>query len=104
MNEEKFTTAIKKGLEYVNNTNTEDLVKYLTPSFTSSSKEEIISVINNYKSIGAWPNKLGFTKENFEKLVEIVKEAGELDKEIEVPYDKLVTSKIIEHSKNGSIN
>ena len=97
----KFTTAIKKGLEYVNNTKTEDLVKYLTPSFASSSKEEIISVINNYKSIEAWPSKLGFTEENFDKLVEIVKEAGELDKETEVPYDKLVTSKIIEGTKNA---
>ena len=98
MNEEKlvkFTTAIKKGLEYVNNTNTEDLVKYLTPSFTSSSKEEIISVINKYKSIEAWPTKLGFTKNNFDKLVDIVKEAGELNKDIQVPYDALVTNDII---------
>lgn len=41
-------------------------------------------------------NKLGFTKENFDKLIDIVKEAGELDKETQVPYDKLVTNSITE--------
>ena len=71
-------------------------MKYLSPSFTSSSNEEIISVIDNYKSIDAWPSKLGFTNDNFNKLIDIVKEAGELDKETVVPYNKLVTNSIID--------
>ena len=92
----KFTTAIKKGLEYVNNHSSLELVNYLKDSFTTSSDEEIISVIDNYKSIDAWPNVLGFNENNFNKLIEIVKEAGELDKNISVPYKKLVTNTIIE--------
>ena len=91
----KFTKAIKKGLDFVNSNESSSLVKYLSPSFTSSSEEEITSVINNYKSIEAWPTKLGFEKNNFDKLIDIVKEAGELDKDIQVPYDKLVTNTII---------
>jgi len=92
----KFTKAIKKGLDFVNVKQSSELVKYLSPSFTSSSNEEIISVIDNYKSIDAWPSKLGFTNDNFNKLIDIVKEAGELDKETVVPYDKLVTNSIID--------
>ena len=91
----KFTKAIKKGLDFVNSNESSSLVKYLSPSFTSSSEKEITSVINNYKSIEAWPTKLGFEKNNFDKLIDIVKEAGELDKDIQVPYDKLVTNTII---------
>lgn len=93
----KFTKAIKKGLDYVNSHQAEELVDYLSKSFTTSNKEEIISVINNYKAIDAWPNKLGFSQDNFNTLIDIVKEAGELNKEVTVPYDKLVTNKIIEN-------
>ena len=91
----KFTRAIKKGLDFVNSNQSSELTKYLTPSFESSSIDEIISVIDNYKSIDAWPSKLGFTQANFDKLIDIVKEAGELDKEIQVPYETLVTNDII---------
>ena len=70
-------------------------MEYLKPNFESSSDEEIINVLNNYKSIEAWPSVLGFNENNFDKLIDIVKEAGELDKDIQVPYDKLVTNTII---------
>lgn len=91
----KFTTAIKKGLDYINNTETNKIIEYLKPSFQTSKDDEIESVINNYKKIEAWPNKLGFTQENFNKLIDIVKEAGELDKNIKIPYDKIVTNEMI---------
>lgn len=92
----KFTNAIKKGLDYINNNETNKIIEYLKPSFITSKDEEIISVINNYKKIEAWPNKLGFTQDNFNKLIDIVKEAGELDKDTKIPYDKIVTNEMID--------
>ena len=50
---------------------------------------------NNYKSIEAWPSVLGFNEDNFNKLIDIVKEAKELDKDVSVPYEKLVTNEIL---------
>ena len=91
----KFTNAIKKGLDYINTNETNKIIEYLKPSFITSKDEEIISVINNYKKIEAWPNKLGFTQDNFNKLIDIVKEAGELDKDTKIPYDKIVTNEMI---------
>ncbi len=91
----KFTNAIKKGLDYINNNETNKIIENLKPSFITSKDEEIISVINNYKKIEAWPNKLGFTQDNFNKLIDIVKEAGELDKDTKIPYDKIVTNEMI---------
>lgn len=90
-----FTKAIKKGLDFVNTHSAKELTPYLSPSFTTSNEEEIISVINNYKNINAWPTKLGFTEKNFNTLIDIVKEAGELDKNTNVPYNKLVTNEIL---------
>lgn len=91
----KFTRAIKKGLDFVNTNESKDLVEYLKPNFESSSDEEIINVLNNYKSIEAWPSVLGFNENNFNKLIDIVKEAKELDKDVSVPYEKLVTNEIL---------
>lgn len=91
----KFAKAIKRGLEFVNSNSADTLSKYLSPSFSSSDENEIIDVINNYKRIEAWPNKLGFNQTNFNKLLEIVIEAGELPKDVNVPYEKIVTNKIL---------
>lgn len=74
-------------------------MEYLKSNFESSSDEEIINVLNNYKSIEAWPSVLGFNEDNFNKLIDIVKEAGELDKDVIVPYETLVTDKFIKQAK-----
>ena len=97
----KFTKAIIKGLEYVNNSEVKDIIPYLKEDFSSSDEEELTKVITNYKNISTWPKTMEFKEDSFNKLIEIVKEANELDKDIIVPYDKLVTSKIIEQSKNA---
>ena len=97
----KFTKAIIKGLEFVNNNEVKDIIPYLKEDFSSSNDEELTKVINNYKNIDTWPATMNFTQDSFNKLIDIVKEAGELDKEVIVPYETLVTNKIIEHSKNA---
>lgn len=86
----KFVSAIEKGLNYVLNHTSEELVPLLTKEFSSNTHEEIKHVIDNYKSIDVWPKNTYFTKKSFDKLIEIVTLAGELDKSIVIPYDKLV--------------
>ena len=96
----KFTKAIIKGLEYVNNSEVKDIIPYLKEDFPSSNEEELTKVITNYKSIATWPKTMEFKEDSFNKLIEIVKDSGVLEKDVIVPYDKLVTSKIIEQSKS----
>ncbi|MBE6132042.1 MAG: ABC transporter substrate-binding protein [Erysipelotrichaceae bacterium] len=95
----RFTKAIIKGLDYVNNNKPEDIASYLQKDFSSSSNEELINVINNYKKIKAWPIEMNFTKKSFDKLIDIVKEANELEKDVVVPYEKLVINQIINTAK-----
>ena len=97
----KFTKAIIKGLEYVNNSEVKDIIPYLKEDFPSSDDEELMKVITNYKSITTWPKTMEFKEDSFNKLIEIVKNSSELEKDVIVPYDKLVTSKIITQSKNA---
>ncbi len=93
---QKFTNAIVKGLNYVNTNEIKDIIPFLRKDFSSSSDEELTKVMKNYLEIEAWPKNMSLTKESFEKLIGIVKEAGELDKDIQVPYDEIVTTKYID--------
>ncbi len=91
----KFTNAITKGLNYVLTSEIKDIVPYLKTDFASSSDEELTKVLTNYLNIEAWPSTPSFNKENFDKLIEIVKEAGELDQDVSISYETLVTNKYI---------
>ncbi len=91
----KFTRALQKGIDYVLNNTIEDIIPLLRKDFTSSDDEELTTVMNNYLGIEAWPTSLRFNKDNFDKLIEIVKMAGQLNEEAVVPYDKLVTNAYI---------
>ena len=94
-NLKKFTKAIAKGIDYVLTNSIESIIPYLQSDFTSSSEEELKSVMKNYLGIEAWPSTVSFQKESFDKLITIIKEAGELEENIQVPYEKLVTNRYI---------
>ena len=91
----KFTRAIQKGIDYVLNETVENIIPALRKDFTSSDDEELTNVMNNYLGIEAWPSTLRFNQDNFNKLIEIVKMAGQLNEDVVVPYDKLVTNAYI---------
>ena len=86
----KFSNAIKKALTFVHSYCVEELIPLLKEYFVSSDDIEIKNVMNNYLKIGAWPKDTSFNSTSFDKLINIIKEAGELPKDIEVPYEKLV--------------
>lgn len=86
----KFTRAIKKGLEFVYSASMDELVEALSPSFVSSDNEEITRVMTNYLNIQAWSTSLELKEENYNRLIEIVTMAGELDKP--APFEKIVNN------------
>ena len=86
----KFTRAIKRGLEFVYSASMDELVEALSPSFVSSDNEEITRVMINYLNIQAWPTSLELKEENYNRLIEIVTMAGELDKP--APFEKIVNN------------
>lgn len=86
----KFTRAIKKGLEFVYSASLDELVEALSPSFVSSDNEEITRVMTNYLNIQAWPTSLELKEENYNRLIEIVTMAGELDKP--APFENIVNN------------
>ena len=92
-NLKKFTKAIKKGVEFVHTHTPTEIANVIVDSFPSTKVSTIEKVVERYKSIDAWTTDLLLTKEGFDKLQDVLKEANELKQEVD--YETLVTTKYL---------
>ena len=83
----------KKGLQYVHNHTSIEIANIIQDSFPSTSLETVSKVVERYKSIDAWTSDLMLTEQGFEKLQDVLEEAGELTNRVD--YDILVTTKYL---------
>lgn len=89
---EKFLRAVWKGVEYVNTHTAEDCAKLVAPYFEGTSMELLTRAIQNYKTYDMWMNTPVTSVEGFERIQQIMKNAGELS--VDVPYDAIVDNKV----------
>ena len=89
---EKFTKAIYRGQQYVNTNSDVDVAKLLKKAFPDIALDDLTSVVNRYRMIDAWCQTPYFEEMGFEKLMDIMSLAGELEKR--APYLKLVNNEI----------
>lgn len=87
---QSFTNAIQKGMDYVNSHSSEEIATVIAPQFKENDIATITKIVERYKTQDTWKSDTVFEKESFELLKDILREAGELDKEPE--YEKLVTT------------
>ncbi len=80
---QKFTKAIQKGLDFVQEKNSEEIAKSIVDFFPDTSLADLTKVIDRYKKQDTWPKTTEFTKESFDHLQEIMISAGELNKMVE---------------------
>lgn len=85
-----FTKAINKALLYVKEHESNEIAKYLVDYFPDTSLKDIESIVQNYKNIDAWFDSTIISKKDFDHVMDIMENAGELTKK--APYDKLVIS------------
>lgn len=85
---DSFTRAIQKGLDFVNNNDSETIAKSILSFFPDTSLNDLIKVIERYKKQDTWPDTTSFTEDSFNHLQDIMINAGHLDKK--VLYDDLI--------------
>lgn len=83
-----FIRAIEKGMDYVNTHSSKEIAEIIAPQFKDTDVKTIEIIVDRYKQQDSWKTDSTFGKEAFDLLVDILKEAGELDKD--VPYEDLV--------------
>ena len=91
---QKFTNAIYKGQKWVKENSSEDIAKVVQSFFPDTDITLLSKVIQNYKDIDAWNDTPVLKESAFDKLQEIMSEAGELT--TKAPYDKIVNNSFAE--------
>ncbi|GGB36932.1 ABC transporter substrate-binding protein [Virgibacillus dakarensis] len=86
----KFTEAVYKAQQWVQENSAEDIAKVIQPYFEDTDLEMITSSIERYKSQGSFATDPILDEEEWNNLKEIMQEAGELP--ADVPYEDLVNT------------
>ena len=75
---EGFLRAVTKAVKYANETAPETIAPYLTVYFEGTSAQSIAASVQRYRSIDAWRTELTMTENSFNRLQDIIENAGEL--------------------------
>jgi len=80
---EKFTRAIYKAQQWVNSHSSEEVAKAVMTYFPDTDLDIMTTVVERYKSQGSFATDPILDEEEWNNLQNIMKEAGELPKEVD---------------------
>lgn len=90
-----FSNAINKALKYVQDNTSEDIAKLILDQFPNTSLEDMITIVDRYKTAEAWKKNIAINEEEWKHIQEIVISAGELDQMVD--YDRLIYNKYFQN-------
>ena len=86
-----FTNAIYKGEQWVKTHSAKEIAEVVQDFFPDTDLDILETAIQSYKNIDAWNDTPILKEESFNRLQDVMIEAGELTEK--VPYDKIVNNK-----------
>lgn len=75
---EGFLRAVTKAVKYVNETPPTTVAPYLLSYFEGTSETSIAASVQRYRDVDAWRTNLTMTEASFNRLQDIIENAGEL--------------------------
>lgn len=87
---EGFLRAIKRAYVYIMTTDDITVANALLPSFNGSTATSLAKAIKSYKEIDAWCATPAMTQSSYNRLLEVLKNAGELEKNKNVAFSSVV--------------
>ncbi len=91
---QNFTNAIYKGQQWVKQHSAKEIAEVIKDFFPDTDINLLATAIQSYMDIDAWNDTPILKQEAFEKLQEVMSEAGELTQK--APYDKIINNKYAE--------
>ena len=89
---EGFLKAIKKAYLFITESSSAEVAKALKPSFDGTSEASLAKAVESYLAIDAWASSPVMSKDSYSRLLQVLKNAGTLDKNIE--FAKVVNNTI----------
>ncbi len=77
---EGFLRAVTKAVKYTVETPSETVAPYLAPYFEGVSNASLAASVERYKAIDSWRTELSMTEDSFNRLQDIIENAGELSR------------------------
>lgn len=74
--------SVTKATKYIYEHDVADVADKIAKYFDNTSKESITVSLNNYKSINTWVTNMAMTESRFNRLQDIIENAGELEKRV----------------------
>ncbi len=90
----KFLDAVLEGYEFMKKNDSATVAKSLAPSFDGMSEASLAIAVDSYNENDTWCETPVMTEKSLEALIKIMKNAGELDKEVD--FDTIVDNSIAE--------
>ena len=81
---EGFLRAVMKAVKYVNETPSATVAPYLVSYFEGTSEASLAASVERYREIDAWRTDLMMTEASFNRLQDIIENAGELTRRAEL--------------------
>ena len=75
---EGFLRAITKAVKYINETPSATVAPYLSAYFDGVSVNSLAASVERYRAIDSWRTELSMTTDSFNRLQDIIENAGEL--------------------------
>ena len=94
---QRFTNAIYKGQKYVEEHSMKEVAEAIKDFFPDTDVELLAKVLQSYKDIDAWKTEPTMKEEAYNKLQEVIEEAGELKQR--APFNKVVNNSFAEKVK-----
>lgn len=88
-----FLKALKKAHEFIDSHTEYEVAESIVKQFPSTSITSIETSIKSYKKIDAWKKDLTPTKESFDRLMNIMQYAGELENKAD--FDKITDNSLV---------
>lgn len=86
-----FLKAIKKAYLYMTTHSSSEVAKALKPSFDGSSESALATAVEKYLEIDAWSTSPAMSKDSYNRLISVLKNAKTLTKDVEM-------SKVVDNS------
>lgn len=80
---QKFTNAIAKGQKWVAEHSAAEIAESIVEQFPDSDMDTLTAAVQSYKDIDAWNATPVMTEEAFNRLQDVIIEAGELDAKVD---------------------
>ena len=81
---EGFLRAVTKAVKYINETPSATVAPYLVSYFEGTSEASLAASVERYRKIDAWRTELSMTEASFNRLQDIIENAGELTRRAQI--------------------